>query len=131
MSDFYSLIRSRIEHEDTLMTQRLSWLIASQSFFFTAYAIVTVNNDGDVELHQLPTLIPLVALITSVLILFTILAALLAIRSLRQNYNATTPPDPALPPIQTPIHIRLLGLTAPLLLPLLFLAVWLYLMLQT
>ena len=37
----YQLFRSRIEHEDTLILQRLSWLMASQSFLFTAYAIVT------------------------------------------------------------------------------------------
>jgi len=128
MPDNYSLIRSRIEPEDTLMTQRLSWLIASQSFFFTAYAIVTVNAAPGKNLHHLPVLIPLVALISSTLIFLTIVAAILAINSLRRAYDATNP-SPDLPPLQTPIHIRLLGLTAPLLLPLLFLAVWLYLLL--
>ena len=30
----------QLEHEDVLMVNRLSWLVASQSFLFTAYAIV-------------------------------------------------------------------------------------------
>ena len=39
--DSYQLFRSRIEHEDNLIIQRLSWLLASQAFLFTAYAITT------------------------------------------------------------------------------------------
>ena len=42
-ADFYRLIRSQIEHEDNLNSQRLSWFVASQSFLFTAYAIVLSN----------------------------------------------------------------------------------------
>ncbi len=30
--DYYNVVRSRIEHEDNLVVQRLSWLVASQSF---------------------------------------------------------------------------------------------------
>jgi hypothetical protein len=32
--EWYRLFRSRIEHEDNLIVQRLSWLMASQSCFF-------------------------------------------------------------------------------------------------
>src|SRR5271154_2902736 len=35
--DWYRLFRSRIEHEDNLIIQRLSWLVASQAFLFSAY----------------------------------------------------------------------------------------------
>ena len=41
--EYYKLIRSQIEHEDNLNSQRLSWFVASQSFLFTAYAIVVSN----------------------------------------------------------------------------------------
>ena len=33
-------IYRQLEHEDSPMINRLSWLVASQSFLFTAYAIV-------------------------------------------------------------------------------------------
>src|ERR1700677_351087 len=38
--DYYDQVRHQIEHEDDLITQRISWLMASQSFLFSAYAIV-------------------------------------------------------------------------------------------
>src|SRR4051812_50213050 len=84
----YQLFRSRIEHEDNLIMQRLSWLMASQSFLFTAYAIVTngmttsPTSGGNVFVSHLSTLariIPIVALLNSLLILISILAALRAI----------------------------------------------------
>jgi hypothetical protein len=34
--DRYRIFRSRIEHEDNLILQRLSWLMASQSCLLTA-----------------------------------------------------------------------------------------------
>ena len=39
--EYYNLIRERIEHEDNLIVQRLTWLVGSQSFLFTAYAIAS------------------------------------------------------------------------------------------
>ena len=38
--DWYRTIRDQIQHEDNLIVQRLSWLMAAQSFFFTGYAII-------------------------------------------------------------------------------------------
>jgi hypothetical protein len=34
-SDWYRTIRDQIQHEDNLIVQRLAWLMAAQSFFFT------------------------------------------------------------------------------------------------
>jgi len=38
--DWYRTIRDQIQHEDNLIVQRLSWLMAAQSFLFTGYAII-------------------------------------------------------------------------------------------
>jgi len=134
----YQLFRSRIEHEDNLIIQRLSWLLASQAFLFTAYAITT-NGLSSLEpkiasrfFEQsglLFRLIPTVAIGVALLIYIGILAALRAIRQLRRLYQAR-PTSPDLPPIQTAATTRLLGLSAPLLLPLLFISVWLVLLLN-
>lgn len=136
--DVYRLFRGRIEHEDNLIMQRLSWLVASQSFLFTAYAITT-NGLSSLEpktaggfLEQsalLFRLIPTVAIFVALLIYISILAALRAIRQIRRLYQAKSLP-PHLPPIQTAATTRLLGLSAPLLLPLLFVSVWLVLLLN-
>jgi hypothetical protein len=136
--EVYRLFRSRIEHEDNLILQRLSWLVASQSFLFTAYAITTNGLTG-IEakvaggfLEQsalLFRLIPTVAICVALLIYISILAALRAIRQIRRLYQARSL-SPDLPPIQTAATTRLLGLSAPLLLPLLFVSVWLVLLLN-
>jgi hypothetical protein len=136
--DWYRLIRSRIEHEDNLMSQRLSWMVASQAFLFTAYAITTsgLSNQisaGDSLFHSqarvLFRLIPVVAICNALLIYIGILAALKAIRELRRAYRARRGPNES-PPIQTSVLTRRLGLAAPVLLPLVFILVWLALMIR-
>lgn len=133
--DAYRLFRARIEHEDSLVIQRLSWLVASQSFLFTAYAI-TVNGlatpspVAPLVLRQqlLLELLPIVGLFSAALIYGTILAAVQAIVSFRHAYHAHVgAAAAALPPITTGGPTRLAGLSAPLLLPLVFVAVWLVL----
>ena len=134
----YQVFRNRIEHEDNLIMQRLSWLMASQSFLFTAYAIVTnglsatPTTGGGVFINHLTTLaqiIPIVALLNSLLIVVSILGALKAIRELRMEYCRQGQVLEAVP-LQTSRFARALGLSAPILLPLLFLVVWLYLLVQ-
>jgi hypothetical protein len=136
--DTYKLFRDRIEHEDNLIVQRLSWLVASQSFLFTAYAITTngltgldpkINGRYLEQATLLFRLIPTVATCVAVLIYISILAALRAIRQIRRLYQAKGI-SPEVPPLQTAASTRLLGLSAPLLLPLLFISVWLVLLLN-
>jgi hypothetical protein len=74
-------------------------------------------------------LIPTVAICIAVLIYISILAALKAIRQIRRLYQLRSVPSD-LPPIQTAATTRLLGLSAPLLLPLLFVSVWLVLLIN-
>lgn len=134
----YRLCRSRIEHEDELIVQRLSWLVASQSFLFTAYAITSnalttldPKAAGSFLDHAVLVfrLIPTVATCTALLIYISILAGLRAIRQIRRFYLSKAVPTD-LPPIQTSATTRLLGLSAPLLLPVLFVSVWLVLLIN-
>jgi hypothetical protein len=136
--EWYRLFRGRIEHEDNLISQRLSWLVASQAFLFTAYAITTsgLSNQivgGDSLFHSqarvLFRVIPIVAICIALLIYIGILAALKAIRELRHSYRAWRAPDES-PPIQTSVQTRRLGLAAPVLLPIVFIVVWLALMIR-
>ena len=136
--EYYHLIRERIEHEDNLVVQRLSWLVASQSFLFTAYAIVSNGlmsqpaqpaclHFGE-QLQLLFQLIPIVATLTCILIYISILAAVVTMRRLRNSYRSRFgPEEDGLPPIMTAAPIRLFGFVAPGLLPLVFAAVWLVL----
>lgn len=136
--DWYRLFRSRIEHENGLIIQRLSWLVTAQAFLFTAYAITTSeltnmsSRAASVFLEQevlLFRLIPIVAISNALLIYCGILGALKAIRELRRGYKAKVKPNEKLL-IQTSATARLLGMAAPVVLPLLFVAVWLVLLIH-
>lgn len=132
--DLYRLVRSQIEHEDNLNSQRLNWFVASQSFLFTAYAIV-VSNLGtgrarwiEGHLHLLVAIIPVVSMLICLLIYATILAGTIAMKNLRTlyqphaNFFAGT-----LPPVQGFRLTRLFGQAGPLALPPIFIAIWLLL----
>ena len=134
--EYYLLFRNRIEHEDNLIMQRLSWLVASQSFLFTAYAIalnglisVPATATGPlVRLEKLLLqLVPVVAVLTCSLIYASIIAAVKAIRALRESYRSPFVETKVLPDVMAATPIRRLGLSAPLLLPLVFTVVWLVL----
>ena len=135
--DFYKLIRSRLEHEDGLIVNRLSWLVASQSFLFTAYAIVLNGLAGPPGSQAMADrqicllrLIPIVGIAAAALIYAGILAAIRAMAWLRASFRARIPEEAAagLPSIHTPSRIRRLGLAAPIVLPVVFLLAWLYLL---
>jgi hypothetical protein len=81
------------------------------------------------HLQILSRIIPVVALLNSLLILVSILAAIKAIRELRHGYQ-NQPEILEAVPLQTTKSARLLGLCAPVLLPPLFIAVWLFLLVQ-
>jgi hypothetical protein len=73
-------------------------------------------------------LIPVVAILTCGLIYLSIIAAVQAIRLLRQSYRSRFgPEETALPDIMVKAPIRRLGLAAPLWLPPVFILVWLIL----
>jgi hypothetical protein len=135
---YYSLIRSQIEHEDNLIGVRLSWFLAAQSFLFTAYAIVVSNfrlDGAPFTLRQervLLKVIPVVAIVTCMLVFVTIVAGVLAIVNLRRLYQTHVPESQQhrLPPIQGYRRTQLIGQAAPLLLPPVFFAAWVFLVVR-
>ena len=133
--DYYRIFRGQIEHEDNLNSQRLSWFVASQSFLFTAYAIVVTNlRSGGLpwvegQERLLTQLIPVMALITCLLIYVTILAGAIAIANLRRFYHVHQLPQiDKLPPVQGYRLTQLFGQAGPLLLPPAFVIIWLILL---
>ncbi len=132
---FAALLRARIEHEDGLIVSRTTWLMASESFLYTAYAIalngITASGLTNME-HQarLLKLIPLIGIACSLMILIGILAAIRAMVWLRNLYRSRVADESrlGLAPIQTPTPNVVAGLAAPVLLPVAFILVWLYLL---
>jgi hypothetical protein len=136
--DYYRILRGQIEHEDNLVGSRISWFVTSQSFLFSAYAIiatsfqVTAAQTALDAKHLLLVIIPSIAIAASVLILFSIISGIRAMEELRKRYVQLIAgwQDPLLPPIQGNRLNRMIGMAAPVLLPPLFMAVWVFLLLR-
>jgi hypothetical protein len=97
---------------------------------FTAYAIIATGpavTFANTRLHKLlMEVVPLLAIVVGALILLAILAGALALKHLRLAF---APYDAAacaadLPLIQGHRSTRILGIIAPVLLPITFVAVW-------
>ena len=124
-------IYRQLEHEEGLMINRLSWLVASQSFLFTAYAIV-LNGAPQVEnlalasrQQLLRVLLPILGLATCGLIYLGVLAGLWVTMALRREFwRNRDAVGVAWKAILGTKVTHLLGLAAPLSLPPLFLAAW-------
>jgi hypothetical protein len=132
--DYFRISRGQIEHEDDLIGQRLNWFLASESFLFTAYAIVLSNTratwanalvDWDTRLLLLRA-IPAIAIISAVMILLAILSGYVAMRGVRLlvAVNVAEAVQKQLPPLQGRRLTRTLGIAAPICLPVVFGIVW-------
>lgn len=127
-------VRHQIEHEDSLIVNRLSWLIGSQSFLFSAFAIV-LNGPTQTRsaqfIHQqdlLVLLLPFVGLSICLLIYMGVLAGIRVMAGLRRDlYEHHSKAINYRPPIQGSPLTLILGHAAPLLLPLIFAGTWLML----
>ena len=137
--EFGDAVRRQIEHEDVLIVNRLSWLIASQSFLFTAYAI-TLNGPAqtrvpafaakqDLVMHLVATL----ALVSCTTIYLGVIGGMRVMATLRGavvQHHATTA-SVYRPPIQGTKLTLVLGHAAPLVLPPAFAVAWIRLLLAS
>jgi hypothetical protein len=122
----------QLVHEDGLLVNRLAWLVASQSFLFTAYAIMlnasppARNAVLEARQDQLLRIIPALGMATCGLIYLGVLAGVRVTVTLRRELRNERCAGPASmrPPIQGTATTYALGLAAPLLLPPLFFAAW-------
>ena len=123
------LIQARLSHEDELINQRISWLVNSQSFLLTAYAITLNGLAADSGRPQagvqqkLLQLLPMAGIGCVIFVAVAIAGGLFAIGELRR-FAATKYPKDRLFIISKPT-IQFLGVSAPTLIPIIFLIIWL------
>jgi hypothetical protein len=123
-----NFIQTRLSHEDDLINQRVSWLVSSQSFLLTAYAITVNGLAGDdtkplVHLQRkLLSLLPVVGIACVLLVVVALIGGLLAMSELRR-FAATKLPKQELFLICKPTT-QFLGVSAPVLIPVAFLVIW-------
>jgi hypothetical protein len=76
--DLWRMIRSKIQHEESWIQQRVSWHLATNAFLFSAYAFVVVSaasRGSDLPPSVLLVMIPLVGVLFSSLVYLGVLAA--------------------------------------------------------
>ncbi len=131
-AECYRMVRGQIEFEAGLLAQRFNWFVASQSFFFTAYAI-TLNGVASPAPAKIADqqrlvnhLIPVVAFASCLLIYIAVVAAVIAQRRLSHflNHHLSPPRQAPFPAVQGAGDTRAMGLAAPLGMPLVFMVVW-------
>src|SRR5271168_3986146 len=94
MDPDFTLIQARLSHEDDLVNQRVSWLVNSQSFLLTAYAITLNGLAADaskplaIVQRKLLNLLPLVGIVCVLLVGLALIGGLFAIGELR-HFAAT------------------------------------------
>ena len=128
MDPDFSLIQARLSHEDDLVNQRVSWLVSSQSFLMTAYAITLNGLAADaskplaIVQRKLLELLPIVGVACVLLVCVALIGGLCAISELRR-FAATKYQKDRLFLISKPTT-QFLGVSAPVLIPLAFLVIW-------
>jgi hypothetical protein len=125
----YKRVRSQIEHEDTLTNHRMTWLLTSNAFLFTGFALTlsAISKDKvEPDLLRLAkwlfTIIPILGLAVCYISGRVIDAALCQIRDLqgwwvdRLKTDTAHPHPPLIGSEGIPRHRRLLALGMPSLL---------------
>ena len=130
---YYQLIRDYIIHEDTLINNRLSWLLTIQGLLFAAYGYSIREISRTDDLNSLIHLLKILGLCTSFFGFTGICSAALAIKQLLKKYKQYKKDYPLLKNLPDVTgggyqFVTILGSFTPLGIPLLFLIVWLILL---
>ena len=131
---FQFLLRARLDRETDLLIHRTAWVVGSQAFLFSAYA-VSLGGPGRaatraiaLKADLLIVVIPWVAVTSLLLLLVTIGAGIAAVNRLRRHTNHD---DPHARLLDEGPWVRLAAMVAPLLIPAAFLATWIVLIVRS
>ncbi len=87
--ELFELLREQIVHEDSLVNQRLNWLLLSQAFLFAALTSVITSDKIDPGLQAwAPFGIAIVGGVFNVYSFFGLSAAYMSLRNLRETWYA-------------------------------------------
>ena len=123
----YQHIREEVRAEHSLIANRLTWYVTSQSFLVTAFAI-SRGSGFTWHLWFSTTLLPLVAFVTSLLILPSVAGARKTIKLWHErqgNFFIRNPEFKAAFELKRASWIESQGLLFPTVVPLLFAVFWL------
>ena len=129
--EIYELIDQRIYREHNLISNRMTWYVTSQSFLMAAFAVSGGQGNSVSRLFKL--ILPILGMLISLIILASIIAAWKAMQKLGNYRREILKADGYLQRIE-PFKSRFmdgkyswinyLGVSPPILMPLLFLIAW-------
>jgi hypothetical protein len=133
MQDLYKVTRAQTEHIDNTLSQRIVWLVLTQSFFFSAYAVVITADNMKAFLPDkqalLSILLPVVALIMIALSYLDIIAGIIYLSKLTKFFKSKTTvensPKLSYPPIGGYGHLSFYKNLSSLIVPGVFFITWL------
>ena len=129
---FQLLLRTQIDRETDLLGQRTAWVMASQAFLFSAYAVaVNAHADptapkGGTRPQLMVAVLPWISLLSLLLLVVTILGGLFAL--LRHRNLLLSTAEARMHALEAGPLARVAGLAAPLLVPVIFLVAWIVLL---
>jgi hypothetical protein len=90
--DVYEAYRDYLKHEDNLINNRMTWLILSQSFFFTTYALAISRlsdstGETNTKIETFLNSVAVLGIIVGLATFLSILSALKAIEGLKLRWK--------------------------------------------
>jgi hypothetical protein len=133
MQDLYKVTRAQTEHIDNTLSQRIVWLVLTQSFFFSAYAVVTTANHTTAFLPDkqqlLSILLPVVALLMIAISYLDIVAGIIYLSKLVKSFKNKVTTESEVPLSYPPIggfdHLSFYKNLSSLIVPVVFFITWL------
>ena len=124
-SEVYARYCHELDKEDKLLNDRVTWLLVSQSILFAA-----VKLGGNRVGENIVTIIATVGCALSVIIWFSVLAAICSFLTYRSELKKSYPEDDncrkAYPQLDRCLVLILFGFFAPFTLPIMFFYAWLW-----
>lgn len=126
-TELAAILRSRLEHENNLISQRIGWLVSSQAFLLTAFAIslngpVAQLSEAARSLRlELLFLLPWLGAGCNALVLVSIAGAILAMQEIRRKIRIHECQSWLVHSSTLPTG---LGISLTILMPILFLLIW-------
>jgi hypothetical protein len=134
VNDFYRYTSQHIEREESLITNRIGWMLTFQGFLLASVAILSTASSGGSMFTHLNFILPILGIMVSLLTFIGILGTYFSMFQLQESWEARLY-DPKVedstssyPPFTTPLA-SLLGQWLGLGLPLLFVGTWLAMLL--
>lgn len=144
--EIFEIVDREIHYEHNLISHRMTWYVTSQSFLMAAFAVSGGNGHQFVWLAK--PLIPILGIVTSLIIWFSLIAAIEAMRRLKVYKNEIFRQDEYLQKLD-PFNLRFrkekenwlkfmlrvgwihcIGLSPPIVIPLIFLIAWIIALVQ-